>query len=110
MEKIKVFISQPMNGKTDETILKDREKAVEKVREALGPDKEIEVLDSFIRGYDPEKDGVKAPGLAYLAMSLALLANADIAYFAPGWSTARGCIIERKCADEYRIRSIAAPF
>ena len=45
---LKLFISQPMRGKTDEEILEERNKAVQHVKDALGED--IEVIDSFFTG------------------------------------------------------------
>ena len=41
----KLFISQPMKGKTDEEILAVREKAIKSATEHLG--EEVEVIDSF---------------------------------------------------------------
>lgn len=41
----KLFISQPMRGKTDEQILGEREKAIQSARELLG--EEVEVIDTF---------------------------------------------------------------
>lgn len=92
----KLFISQPMNGKTDEEILKEREKAVESVKKQLGED--VEVIDSFFQEMPHE-----ANPLWYLAKSLELLSAADIAYFAKGWEDARGCKIENECAIAYGI-------
>lgn len=43
----KLFISQPMKGKTDEEILAVREKAIESAKEYLG--EPVEVIDSFSR-------------------------------------------------------------
>lgn len=94
---MKVFISQPMKDKTDEEILKERQKAIESVKEKY-PDKEIEVIDSFIR--EAPHDAVP---LWFLSKSLELLSNADLAYFCKGWESARGCRIENTCAIEYGI-------
>ena len=41
----RLFISQPMKGKTDEEILDAREKAIESAKKRLGED--VEVIDSF---------------------------------------------------------------
>lgn len=46
---MKLFISQPMAGKTDKEILDERERVLCNVKE-LFPDKEIEVIDSFFEG------------------------------------------------------------
>ena len=96
----KLFISQPMRGKTDEEILAERADAVQAARDALG--EEVEVIDSFFGTSD------LSHALEYLGESLKLLAKADIAYFAPGWRDARGCKIEHACADAYGIHHIEA--
>lgn len=95
----KLFISQPMRGKTDEEILAVREKAIAKVKELLG--EPVEVIDSFIQSAP-----VDAKPLWYLGESLKFLAEADIAYFAKGWDQAIGCKIEYACAIGYDIGRI----
>ena len=101
MDTIKVFISQPMNGKTNEEILAVREKAIDSAKKNLGDD--VEVIDSYFEDYNPENGCVP---LKYLSKSLELLADADIAYFAKGWEDARGCRIENQCAIAYGIEVI----
>lgn len=95
----KLFISQPMRDKTDEEILTEREKAIQAAKDAVGED--VEVIDSFFQNAPAE-----ARPLWFLGKSLELLSTADIAYFAPGWESTRGCKIERMCAEEYGISSI----
>jgi hypothetical protein len=95
----KLFISQPMRGKTDEEIKAERAKAIEAASELVG--ESVEVIDSFF-----EKAPVDAKPLWFLGKSLELLAGADIAYFAKGWQDARGCRIEHTCAVEYNIDRI----
>lgn len=97
----KLFISQPMGGKTDEEILAVRKQAIEKASELVG--EPVEVIDSFFRSAP-----VGAKPLWFLGKSLELLADADVAYFAPGWNDARGCIIEHDCTIAYGIESIVA--
>ena len=95
----KLFISQPMRGKTDEEILQEREKAVASAEKHLG--EKVEVIDSFFQNAPAE-----AKPLWFLGKSLELLSTADVAYFAPGWEEARGCRIENTCAIEYGITVI----
>ena len=95
----KLFISQPMRGKTDEEILAVRAKAIQSAERELG--EEVEVIDSFIKGAP-----AAARPLWFLGESIKLLAKADVAYFAEGWEDARGCRIERECAEEYGITVI----
>ena len=95
----KLFISQPMKGKTDEEILAERKKAIESAERNLG--EPIEVIDSFFQNAPAD-----ARPLWFLGKSLELLSTADIAYFAKGWEDARGCRIENQCAIEYGIEVI----
>ena len=91
-----------MRDKTKE-ILREREAAIKASSESIGED--VEVIESYFEDYDP-KDGCIP--LKYLAKSLELLADADIAYFCYGWDMARGCNIEQQCAVEYGIDRIYA--
>lgn len=95
----KLFISQPMNGKTDEEILAEREKAIAEAQKMVG--EPVEVIESFFQSAP-----VDARPLWFLGKSLELLSTADVAYFAAGWQDARGCKIEHTCAVEYGIDRI----
>ena len=95
---MKYFISQPMNGKTDEEI-KAKRKEVETAILEQEPDAEI--LDSFFEGAPHN-----AKPLWFLGKSLEILSNADIAYFCEGWEKARGCKLENECALAYGITVI----
>ena len=95
----KLFISQPMNGKTIDEILAVREKAIASAKRELG--EEVEVIDSFFKDAP-----VDAKPLWYLAKALELLSTADVAFFAKGWEEARGCRIENTCAIEYGIELV----
>jgi hypothetical protein len=95
----KLFISQPMKGKTDEEIIAVREEAIKRATELIKCD--VEVIDSFF-----QEAPVEDKPLWYLAKSLELLAEADVAYFAEGWDEARGCKIEHECAVQYGIDRI----
>lgn len=95
----KLFISQPMGGKTDAEILAEREKAIQSAERMIG--ERVEVIDSFFQSAP-----IDAKPLWFLGKSLELLADADVAYFAPGWEQARGCRVEHTCAVEYGIDRI----
>lgn len=95
----KLFISQPINGKTDDEILSEREIAIAKAKELAG--EEVEVIDTFYTDFSSD-----AKPLEYLARSIADLAKADVAYFAKGWEEKRGCKIEYECAIQYGIPTI----
>ena len=95
----KLFISQPMKGRTDEQIINEREKAIKLAKEAIG--EEVEVIDSFFQNAPHD-----ARPLWFLGKSLELLSTADTVYFAEGWDKYRGCKIEHTCALEYGIEVI----
>lgn len=92
----KIFISQPMKGKSNEEIKKERELIIKDI-EAIMEDESFEIMDTVF------EDFKGATPLKFLAKSLMALADADYAYFADGWEEARGCRIEHECALEYRI-------
>lgn len=91
----KLFISQPMKGRTDKEILEERKNIIERARQKFG---EVEVLDTFFQNAPHE-----AKPLWFLAKSLEFLSIADIAVFAKDWEKYRGCRIENVCAKEYGI-------
>ena len=90
---MKIFISQPMKGLSEEEIRHNRAKAIKKIKSRSGDD--VEIIDSYI-------DDEGTP-LWCLGKSIELLSTADVAYFLKGWNTARGCRIEYMCADNYGI-------
>ena len=76
---MKIFISQPMKGLSEEEIRHNREKAIKKIKSLYGDD--VEIIDSYI-------DDEGTP-LWCLGKSIELLSTADVAYFLKGWNTAR---------------------
>ena len=103
--KAKLFISQPMRGKTDEEILREREEAIRKAKLVLEEfnkeETEVEVIDSFFQNAPAD-----VRPLWFLGKSLELLSTADIAVFVPGWENYRGCKIEHECCLQYDITVI----
>ena len=95
----KLFISQPMKGKSDADILAERQKAIKSAEEKIG--EPVEVIDSFFQSAP-----VGAKPLWFIGKSLEFLSDADIAYFAKDWQKARGCKIEHERAVEYGIPRI----
>lgn len=98
MDIIKVFISQPMGGRSDEDIIAERDKLMHYVSQ-IYRDWEVIELNSY---YHTDIKSKNEP-LKMLGMSIELLADADVAIFADGWSLARGCKIEHTCAKEYGV-------
>lgn len=93
MKQIKVFVSQPMNGKSYDEILETRKLVLDKVKKQLDG-YPIEVLDSYFKEELPHP-------MNYIAKSIDLMAQADLIVFAPKWELHDGCIIEHDCAMKY---------
>lgn len=103
---MKVMLSQPMNGKTDEEIKATREKAI-----AALTDMGYEVVNTLFTDewYSPEsmkERGVVQIPLCFLAKSLENMSLCHAAYFCKGWEKARGCIIEHAAAEAYGLEII----
>lgn len=92
----KLFVSQPMNGKSDKEILDERNRLIAEAEERSG--EKFDVLETFFQGAPAD-----ATPLWYLGESLKLLGTADVAVFAPGWQDYRGCRIEHDAAVAYGI-------
>lgn len=87
---MKVFISQPMRGKSTKKIKEERKQIVQELE-----NQGHEVIDSVL-----DISEGKSP-VYYLAKSLELLDKADCIVFMKGWQEARGCRIEHMTAVEY---------
>lgn len=99
---IKVFISQPMKGKSEEEI-----KLVRRILERIAKKKlnnEAEIIDSYFEDYPCAKSHKNIP-LKFLAKSIDKLADADVFLLFRDRcaSTTRGCDIEFTCAREYGL-------
>lgn len=97
----KIYISQPMRGRSTDDIIAERKALVADAAVALQTD-EVEVLDTYLNGY------TNKPPLRLLALALEKMADADAVIFAPGWRDARGCRVEHLAASEYGISIIHA--
>jgi Asp-tRNA(Asn)/Glu-tRNA(Gln) amidotransferase A subunit family amidase len=91
---MKVMISQPMAGKSEEQVRKEREASI-RAFEGRG----CEVVDTIF----PDFSGANNIPLKYLAKSLEAMADVDLVYFMKGWEGARGCKIEHEAAIAYGI-------
>lgn len=93
---MKLFISQPMAGRGEEDLIREREWVIAQMRRRYGPD--VEIIDSLLR---PDKDPVWLLGESIKLMSLA-----DAVYFCRGWQRSRGCMVEYMIAGSYGINVI----
>ena len=100
---MKVMISLPMNGRSDEEIIKRMNEIKEKFEKL-----HIEVDDSFIT--DEVKDSIH-PGVYYLGRTLMnFMHNVDAVYFDKDWYIANGCIVEREVCKQYGIKILDESF
>lgn len=87
--KFKLFISQPMNGRSDRSIREEREVIAEAYR-----NDGWEIIDSILN-VGPMN------AIEYLAESIKLMNDADRVLMMKGWAKARGCRIEHEIAIAY---------
>lgn len=99
---MKVMISQPMNGKTEEQIRSERKAIIEKLNKM-----HIEVIDTI---FDINENIINNIPVFYLAKSIEAMADADAIYFMKDWQMARGCRIEREVAHDYGIKILDTDF
>ena len=90
----KLFISQPMNGKSSEEIADTKCKALADAQNIAG--EELELINSFVSSYSDDP-------ICGIAKCIELLSQADVVYFTEGWKQARGCRIEHVIAVEYEL-------
>lgn len=96
---MKILISQPMNGKSNNEIKKEREELIEKFENL-----HIEVVNNIIEeSADPKIYNEYHPALFYLSKTIDIMAQVDAVYFMDGWEEARGCRVEREICKEYDI-------
>lgn len=94
----KVMIIQPMAGRTEKDIKRER-KMITEALEANGQ----EVINTLFTEEAP-KDSKQ--GLWYLGKSLQAMSEADMVLLLPNWRDARGCKIEYECAKAYGIETV----
>ena len=92
---MKIIISQPMKGKTEQQVRDERTALVSKI-EASGNT----VIDTIFPDFTNEGN---IP-VKYLAKSLEAIADVDAVVFMDGWKEARGCKIERQVCEDYGIQ------
>ena len=99
---MKVMISQPMKGRTEEQIKKERKRIVDKFNKM-----HIEVINTLFTEEAPEDYNM---AVYYLAKSIDAMRNIDALYMCDGWREARGCRIEHQVAKEYGIKILDSDF
>ena len=89
---MKIMISQPMKGKTNEQIREERAELVKRLQEEGD-----EVVDTVFENAPADED----VAIYMLSQSIRYIGKVDAVVFMPGWENARGCRIEYEVADNY---------
>lgn len=104
--KHRVFISQPMTGRTLEEIKHERENVIaimqhlDKGLRTVGDT--VEVVDSFDEvAFEEHRNPLECLGDCIKIMS-----TCNVVVFVPGWEKSKGCRVEHQCAVEYQISTI----
>ena len=102
----RVFISQPMTGRTLDEVKKERqdiETIMHELNDGLSTKGiSVKVIDSF----DEQAFIGGRNSLDCLGDCIKKMSEANIVVFAPGWDKSRGCRIEHRCAVEYQLATI----
>lgn len=89
---MKIMISQPMRGKTNEQIIEERAELVKRLQE-----EGHKVVDTVFENAPADED----VAIYCLSQSIRYIGKVDALYFMKGWEKARGCKIEHQVAVEY---------
>ncbi len=99
---MKVMISQPMNNRTQEQIVEERKRIVDKLKKM-----HIEVKDTL---FNEEVPSHYNAGIYFLGKSISAMIDIDAIYMCDNWGQARGCRIEHEVAKQYGIKILYSDF
>ena len=102
----KAMISQPMAGKTDDEIVRTRDRALMHLEELGYSTVNTLFTDEWYSKESMEARGVVQIPLCFLAKSLENMSLCHAAYFCKEWEQARGCRIEHEAAKAYGLEII----
>ena len=99
---MKVMISQPINGRNQEDINKERQDIIEKFNKM-----HIEVINTLFQEEVPDDCNAE---VYYLGKSISAMKDIDAIYMCDNWFNARECRIENRVAREYGIKILDKDF
>lgn len=102
VSNMKVMISQPMNGKSEEKIKEERASIIDKFNKM-----HIDVVNTLFTEVAPEGCN---EAVYYLGKSISAMKDVDAIYMCDGWRQARGCVIEHEVARLYGIKILYKDF
>lgn len=97
---MKIFISQPFHGLTEEQVMAKRQRIVELLDERGYPN--IEIIDNYHKADVPDGAG----RVWYLGDSIRQMDEADLVVFTTNYREAKGCMVEFKVALLYSMRFV----
>lgn len=97
-QAVKLFISQPMTGISEDKFIEDREFILKKIQ-ALFPDTKFETINPYRRPYAPED----AHPLWYLGRAIQDIPEADAIVFAEDFADAKGSMVEHYICSIYGL-------
>lgn len=101
---MRLFISIPMNGRTDEEVFAEIEQIKKVFNDYISetaPDESVEFVNTFIQ--DEAPDECIAKPVWYLGESIKILSTCDAILKAPNSHKSRGCHIEQQVAKTYGL-------
>lgn len=102
---MRVFISQPMAGLTDEEILDVREKAIEEIKsiyQFYDRNNNLEIVSTF-EVNENEIVPRNTSRIWWLGRAIQMLDGCDTIFMCKGWEDSKGCKVERQVAIEYLL-------
>ena len=95
----KVFIIQPMGGRSEDEVLRERAEIISELTK-----RGYDTVESYFS--DGAPIGCVHESIYYLGKSIERLCWADYIYLVPGWERGRGCVIEHAVAEAYHIPEV----
>lgn len=98
---MKVFISQPMSGLTEDEVMTVKHNILEMLSSKYG---NITTVDNYNHIDVP----VDAGSIWHLGTSIQMMEECDAIFFADGWENARGCCVEYEICKYYNLKVLNA--
>lgn len=99
----KAMLSQPMAGKTQDEIVKTRDKAISTLKARGFVIINTLFTDEWYGQEQMKARGVEQIPLCFLAKSLENMSLCHAVYFCSGWEATRGCKLEHDAAVAYGL-------
>lgn len=95
---MKIFVSQPMQGISEDQVEAVFQEAVRDIHSRIKPDVPVEILSTRKYQLPYELRKGRNERMCYWSHALQVLSMADAIYLCPGWQNAAGCSVEANVA------------